>query len=298
MQKFKNKMLIQKGFTLVELLVCLFLSVLIIALLCQTILANNRLYKGDIVRTNLNQDLKSAMVILSSTIKEAGENLAGTFPAVELKKDEETGFSDLTIRRNVLDEVLKLCEPISSGSSVNNLKFALAGTTSGCIYSDNTHNFNSWKEYRQKNNGEVYPFIYDLAENRGEFFPYVDEEDSGTEYSLLTGGTIFSNDYTVGAASMYMIEEWRFTFEDGFLVLTQNGLSDEKQKIIGNVNKFIVKIEKSDGDIVDTFSPDDDDMWSDISAINITLGNEENFMKEKIEKILSASFYPRNILSH
>ena len=63
MQKFKNKMLIQKGFTLVELLVCLFLSVLIIALLCQTILANNRLYKGDIVRTNLNQDLKSAMVI-------------------------------------------------------------------------------------------------------------------------------------------------------------------------------------------------------------------------------------------
>ena len=61
MQKFKNKMLIQKGFTLVELLVCLFLSVLIIALLCQTILANNRLYKGDIVRTNLNQDLKSAM---------------------------------------------------------------------------------------------------------------------------------------------------------------------------------------------------------------------------------------------
>ena len=102
MQKFKNKMLIQKGFTLVELLVCLFLSVLIIALLCQTILANNRLYKGDIVRTNLNQDLKSAMVILSSTIKEAGENLAGTFPAVELKKDEETGFSEpVDFRANI-----------------------------------------------------------------------------------------------------------------------------------------------------------------------------------------------------
>ena len=298
MQKLNNKLFSQRGFTLVELLVCLFLSVLIIALLCQTILANNRLYKADIVRTNLNQDLRSAMVILSSSVKEAGENLAGSFPAVELTKNEETGFSDLTIRRNVLDEVLKLCEPISSGDSVNNLKFALAGTTSGCIYSDNTHNFNAWKTYRTKNNGKVYPFIYDLEENSGEFFPYINEEDTGSEYGILTGGASFSNDYTVGAASIYMLEEWRFSFEDGFLILTQNGLSDEKQKIIGNVNKFIVQIEKSNGDIVDTFLPENNDMWSEISSINITLGNEEDFMKDKIEKTLSASFYPRNILSH
>ena len=298
MQKPNNKIFMQKGFTLVELLVCLFLSVLIIALLCQTILANNRLYKGDIVRTNLNQELRSAMVIFSSSVKEAGENLAGSFPAVELTKNEETGFSDLIIRRNVLDEVLKLCEPISSGDSVSNLKFALAGTTSGCIYSDNTHNFNAWKTYRVKNSGAVYPFIYDLEENSGEFFPYVNEEDTGAEYSLLTGGTTFSNNYTVGAASIYMLEEWRFSFEDGFLVLTQNGLVDEKQKIIGNVKTFIVQIEKSDGDIVDTFLPENNDMWSEISSINITLGNEVDFMKDKVEKTLSASFYPRNILSH
>lgn len=298
MKKLHRSIKNQKGFTLVELLVCLFLSVLIIALLCQTILVNNKLYKIDIVRTNLNQDLKNALTILSANIKEAGENLPGSFPAIELRQNEETGFSDLIIRRNVLDEILKLCEPIDSSSSISELMFATAGTTSGCVYSDNTYNFNAWKSYREKNKDTIYPFVYDLENNDGEFFPYIDENDTGTTYSLVTGGVTFSKDYSVGSAAMYMIEQWRFTVEDGFLVLIENGNDDNPKKIINNVDKFVVKIKTKDGDLLDTFLPENDDMWSNISSINITIGNKETFMKEDIEKSLTGEYYPRNILSH
>lgn len=294
--KIKHKS--QKAFTLVELLVCAFLSILIIALLCQTVLVNNRLYKTDIIRTNLNQDLRSAMTILSSSIKEAGENLASSFPAVELTKDEEQGTSRLIIRRNVLEDVLKLCAPINSGETVSRLAFALEGTTSGCIYSDNTYNYTSWKNYRKNNQNIVYPFLYNLEDSEGEFFPYVNEEDTGTEYYLLTNGHKFIHNYSNIASAIYMIEEWEFFVQDGFLGLVENANTDNAKKIINNVSKFDVQIETSDGEIVDTFLPENDDMWSNIKSINVSIENKETFLKEDVKKSLSASFYPRNILSH
>ncbi|MGI6681458.1 MAG: PilW family protein [Bdellovibrionota bacterium] len=296
MRKIKN--LNQKGFTLVELLVCLFLSMLIVALLCQTIIVNNNLYSADIVRTSLNQDLKNAMAIISADVKEAGENLAKNFPAVELRQDATLGTSILTIRRNMLDEILKVCEPIAKGSTVSEIKFSLAGTTSGCIYSDNIYNFDVWKQYRLQHGNIAYPFIYDMAENKGEFFTYKGESDTSAEHSLIVNSFSASNDYNVGASAMYMVEEWQFFLQDGFLVLIENGQTHNPKKIINNVKKFLVNIETEDGVVHDTFLPESGDMWSDIATIHITIGNEKSFMKKMVEKELSASFYPRNILSH
>ncbi len=293
----KIKLNNQKAFTIMELLVCSFLSLLIIGLLLQTVLANKKLYKMDIVRTSMIQNLKTAMEIMGTTIRVAGENLPATFPSVELIQDEN-GFSELIVRRNLLDEILKVCEPIVAGDSTNNIFFATSGTTSGCIYSDNTYNYNAWKSHRQEMGGTVFPYIYDPDTSVGEFFKYKSETNDGSSYSLVTGNQIFSNSYQVGSSAMYMVEEWRFFIKDGFLILVENNQDATENKIINKVNKFNISIKLDDDTTKDTFLPENNDEWTDIKSIEIELGVEDKFLNETLEKVLKGSFYPRNILSN
>ncbi len=286
----------QHAFTIIELLVCSFISLLITGLLLQTVLANQKLYKLDIVRTSMEQNLKTAMEIIGATVREAGENLPPTFPSVELIQDKN-GFSEIIVRRNLLDEILKVCEPIVAGNLTNNIFFAIAGTISGCIYNDNTYNYNAWKQYREDQNGNVFPYIYDPDTSVGEFFSYKSETDGGSSYALVTNNKIFSNSYQVGSSAIYMVEEWRFFIKDGFLVLVENGQVEEK-KIINNVSQFKISIDMNDETTKDSFLPENNDMWIDIDSIDIKLAVKDKFLDKSFEKTLEGNFYPRNILSN
>src|SRR5690606_6020349 len=68
-----------KGFTLVELLVTSFLGLIMLALTLSATTSNRRLYKYDLVRTRINQNMRSALDIMGIDVRQAGENLFSTF---------------------------------------------------------------------------------------------------------------------------------------------------------------------------------------------------------------------------
>ena len=157
------------GFTLLELLVTTVLGLLLIALILGTITANRRLYKEDIVRTKVNQNLRGAMDIIGSDIRLAGENLGPTFPAIQLTNGTAGGPDTLILRRNLLPEVLQVCVALTAGSTAK-LQFAIPGTTAGCIYSGETTAYNSWRSYRLANQNSVDSFVWNVCAKIGEFF--------------------------------------------------------------------------------------------------------------------------------
>ena len=155
------------------------------------------------------------MDFISINIRQAGENFTGNFPAIELANGASGASDQLTIRRNLLDEVLKLCSPISAGSTDSQLYFAYPGTEEGCGGSDNTHNFTEWQTYRLANSGlATNAYIFNRSTGNGEFFTYTNEGGSGDSlYIETTASGAWSYDYPVGPTAIYLIEEWKFELQ-------------------------------------------------------------------------------------
>src|SRR5690606_49337 len=90
------------GFTLLEVLVSMSLTGILMAMVIGSVLLFQGGYATDVVRTRVNSNLRSAMDILSMNIRQAGENLQASFPAV-IVEDGEGGAPDvLRVRRSLI----------------------------------------------------------------------------------------------------------------------------------------------------------------------------------------------------
>lgn len=291
------------GFTVLELLVASTIGMIIMALALGSMLANRQVYHYDLVRTRLNQNLRGALDLVAANAREAGESVPGTFAAVEIV-DGGAASDELILRRNLLDEVLKVCVDISAGSGTTQIVFANNSSTPGCTYADNTHNFNTWQEHRTSKGGNVRAYIYDTVTKQGEFFNYVTETDSGSSYSITRSAGSWANDYTVGAASVYMLEEWHFkvedfALEDDLLQVIENEDTDNPMNVLSAVIDFFVTAQMMDGTVKSSFNPAAGDQWTEIKALEVTLRGEDKTIKgETIESTVSSRFFPRNILSN
>lgn len=290
-----------KGFTLVELLVAMMLGAIMTAMSLAAILSNRRLYQHDLVKTRLNQDLRSAMDLLGTNIREAGENLAQTFPSVEII-DGVGNPDELVLRRSLMDEVLKLCQPISTGSCSSQIYFAYSTTEPGCSYTDQEHNYNTWHDYRVANGGSIKVYIYDPSTQLGEFFDYSGEASTSSTRLIERSGGSWANSYTVGQTGVYIIEEWRFKIGQDPMMLqnsfqvVENAQDSNPMTIIFSATDFQISAHLSDGSEVTSFAPSDD--WTNINALEVTITGEESTMGETIRKSYTSRFFPRNILSH
>ena len=150
-----------RGFTLVELLVANLLGVIVVGMTISVVLQNRDLYQHDITRTRLNQNLRSALDVIGINAREAGENLPAGFPAVEVIDGPP---DELILRRNLIDEVLKLCQPITAGSGPGPAYFSAVGSEPGCSYADQTANYDAWRQERLDRGGVVSAYIYDPVE--------------------------------------------------------------------------------------------------------------------------------------
>lgn len=289
----------QKGFTLVELMVSALMGLVVVGMATSSIIANRELLYFDFARTRVNQNLRGAMDIISANAKEAGENLPESFPAVEVI--DGGGSSDiLVLRRNLLDEVLKVCQSLSPASD-NRIYFATAGTEPGCSYVDNQHNFDAWQSYRTDAGGSVQAYVYSFATNSGEFFDYSTEVDTGSGYYIEKSSGAWSGDYVVGSSSVYIIEEWRFElsptagYED-MIQIVENQDFANPMYVTFDISSFNVDVEMADGTVVGSMNPGDE--WTEIKAIEVTIGGIGRYKSKNIESELTGRFYPRNILSH
>ena len=287
----------QKGFTILELLVSSFLGLMMTGIFIGLMQTNRNVLAADIARTTLNQSLRGALDVIGADIRVGGENLSSVFPAIELENGESGSSDVLTVRRNLLDEILPVCVQINSGSAVNNVYFAIAGTAPGCVYSGHTHNFQAWQNYRMAQNGQkTKAYIYNTSTKEGEFFEYAGEIDSGDEYALVKTSGAWQNTYPVGSSAIYIIEEWQYSLEGENLQLIENQDQENAFNVSFSINDFQVQIVMQDGSLRDEFNAGDD--WTEIASIRTTLAGSENNRGELINRSLSATFFPRNVLSN
>ena len=96
-----------EGVTLVELLLAITIGTFILTVILTITLANRNLYNADETRTQVNQNLRSAMAIVGNDVRIAGERLSPRtnvgLPAVEV-----VGGTQLIMRRNLLDDTLSM----------------------------------------------------------------------------------------------------------------------------------------------------------------------------------------------
>lgn len=287
-----------RGFTIIELMVVFLLGSIILAMSVQLATSSQRSYRNDLVRTRLNQNLRSALDLVGIDVREAGENLTSIFPAVEIINGADGAPDQLVLRRNTLDEVLNICVALNNGNSGNQVQFALAGSIApGCIYDNQTNSFTSWQAHRIAQGGTVKAFVYNSTSRTGQFVDYVGETDSGTEYFInLDPAVTWSADYQVGASAVYMIEEWRYSLNADYLQLAVDGDNANPFNIAFGISNMQIRALLQDGTIAEQFLPADN--WTALRAVEVTLSGIDAGWNQEIEREVRGEFLPRNILSN
>ncbi|MCC6220932.1 MAG: prepilin-type N-terminal cleavage/methylation domain-containing protein [Deltaproteobacteria bacterium] len=291
-----------KGFTLVELLVSTALGLLITGSIISVTMSSRNLYQYDIIRTRLNQELRSSLDVLGANVREAGENLSSTFDAIVLTNGTGINNSDeLVLRRNLKDEVLKVCQPIAAASSTTSIYFADSSATAGCAYTDNTYAYSVWQTYRNEQDGVVRAFIYNQSTRQGEFFNYISETDTGTELIIQKSAGAWQYDYPVESSAVYLLEEWHFSLQehdlgDNYLEVIENGDDANPLNIMYGLANFQVRAVMADGTVKNEL--DIADRWTDLQALDITVSAEDSWKDRNINKTITSRFFPRNVLSN
>jgi len=283
-----------RGFTVLELLVASMLGSLIVGLAISATMSNRGTLIDDISRVKLNQNLRSALDVVGMTVREAGENLAANFPAIIINNDGTN--SRLTLRRNLLDEVLKVCAPIDSGTSNSEVYFAVTSSISGCGYSDQLHNAQSWQNHLEQRGGATLAYIYNASTFQGEFFTYNTVVDTGTQRYIQRSGGSWANDYNTSSSAVYILEEWQFQVVNDMLQIIEDGNSGNPLNVVDGIESFQVKALLEDTSEVVVFGSGQS--WPTIRTLEISVSGIETTPKTTFEATLSGQFFPRNILSH
>jgi prepilin-type N-terminal cleavage/methylation domain-containing protein len=279
-----------KGFTLVEMLVASALGLVLSAMLIASTQASRGLFRHDAKRIRLNEDLRGTLELIGSQIRLAGEGLGGRFPAL-LVENGGTSSDELIIRRKIFNEVLKVCEPVSSGSNAP-LVFADSSLgIAGCGFGDNILKYTAWSTKRA--GGTLQAYVYD-GTSGGQFFPYTSETNNGSRLAVSTGAN-WTRDYPVNSG-VYLIEQWRFFVEEGVVKLEINEDSDTVMNVADSIENFqVVGIEDTGAELLDIAVGVD---WSKLKAVKVILTAADTSGKSEIDRTMSSQFFPRNVLSN
>lgn len=294
------------GLTIVELLVASFISLLIVGMSIGLTLSTRQLYFYDSTRIELSQNLRGAIDLVGIDIREGGERLNGSFPAVVINDNVGgTGVDELILRRNLLDEVLVVCRNVAAGSSATEIYLNLTGSTNAaCTFGAQASNIAKWTTYRGTHGegGVLKAYIFDQTTKLGEFFDYNNEVNNGTDVYLQNAGHTFTNSYTGGAAAVYIIEEQKYGVSDDLLKLVVDDDTANPFNVVFGLTDFEVIARMQDGTTKNAFAITDD--WSTIESVQVTLEGtlpitgKAGTLGQELEKSVSARFFPRNILSN
>jgi len=280
----------------------------VVSLSLSATLSGKRMLRYDYVRTRMNQNLRSGIDMTGIDIRIAGENLTSTFPVFELLDGPSGAADQFIVRRNLLGEILTLCDTITAGGSAGQIIFAQGdGTMSsgiqepGCIYNDpgQTQNYNSWSAFRVTD-GETSKsaYIYDSSTGNGEFFTYSGEGDSGNSLYLTRSAGTWVNTYNEVSSQIIMLEEHRYRLIDGVLQVIVNQDFATPRNIVGDITDFQVTLVMNDGTQLTAYDSTSAYEWTNLDEVQVTLSGSETTQKRLLEKQLTSSFFPRNILSH
>jgi type IV pilus assembly protein PilW len=278
---------------------------IVLSLALSAVLYNRKLYLEDQARINVNQNLRAAMDLVGTDIKQAGERISDSaFPVLGV-----TGSSQLVVRRRLDLPILPVCRAIVSGSN-DSVFSAQSGVTppQGCNPIPDTDfdgwpdNLGAWRNYRcsrdnvagcQGNTQErVRAYIYDGNGNI-ELFTYTGENSTTFEIQKVTN--TWARAYTT-TSSLYILEERTFSLSGNVLQLVIDG--NPTQRLVNQLSAFQVRVVKGDGTDIGTF-PEVGTSWNQIKSISVTVTAQQANQGSARVRNLTASgqFFPRNVLS-
>ncbi len=302
------------GFTLVELLVVLVVSILVITASINVTITLNRAFRIDRTRTRMNQDLRAASDLISADVRTAGSYLSdrilsdGGLQSVIVRNGNE-----LEIRRSLVSTTLPVCQRINDGSNAGTVFISddddppvrpeCAEGSRDRDGDGQEDDFAEWVDYRNDTDENpdqtVAVYIWPSTNGNGEFFIY-DAEDNTDQHIGRAGGN-WQRTYdpsSTPAPDLYILEMRRYQLTDGVLEIVLNGDEDNPSRIVNNIVDFQVRAILNDGTVVDSFGEGPDDSFADIASIEIDIQAAEQVTPQVlVERQLNNRFFPRNILN-
>ena len=289
--------------TVIELLVASSLSLILVGMTISAAVSNRGAYSHDIARTRLNQNLRGALDLLGSEMRQAGERLPPGFPAVEVTNNVSANSDQLIIRRNLLDEVLTVCTDITVSSGDN---IMLSSTTTGrppaCNYGSQLVNFNAWHSYRlTQDNSRVKAYIYDFTTQFGQWVTISSDTNNGTSMYLTKMSGAWAHPYTAGNTALYVLREWAFDLsttagQTDVLRIIQDQDTANPMRVAFGVDTFRVVARMQSGTNLETLTVTDG--WTNLRAIQVTIAGSDSYKGRPISTTLTGDLFPRNILSN
>jgi len=286
------------------LLVAFTVALIIVGSAMSIALSSREMLTIDEGRTRLNQNLRGTVDLLGIDIRQAGERLPGDFPALEIVNGAAGAPDILILRRNLLDEVLPLCQDLEQ-ATVDEEIFVADGDPDppqGCspVADDDGDGFpdnvDVWRDYRLVNGGLVPVYLYNPVSQLGEWFQF--DDDGSSNLQLHKGNDDpWQADYEVDQQGrLYMLEQRAYAFDNGVLAYTLNQDADNPVRISANLIDFQVRALLADGSTVDSLDASDE--WTDLRAVEITIQARVGVGDKSMTREITTRFFPRNILSN
>ena len=296
----KSRVRGDRGTTLAELMVAISLSAIIASMVVSISLANRNVYQKDLSRTKVNEDLRSALNIIGSEIRQAGERFPASFPAILITNGSASNPDELTLRRNLLNQVIVGCDTRSAGTSYSSANLSRASaTTAVCTSPNQAANYTAWYNYAHPLPTQQYIYIFNQTTRNGEFLRLltsVGGTTSGVQYISFTPKS-YSYAYTAEYTSIYMINQWRVRLLNGVLQIITNEDLSAIQNVVDGVTAFQVEALMQDGTTKTSLVNADN--WSLIQAIRLSITGTENMPGgKKTVRTVTSDYFPRNILSN
>jgi len=297
------------GFTIVELLLAAGIAVVVLGLALGLVITNRKVYDLDRARTALNQNLRSSLDLIGADVRQAGESLGVDFPAIEIV--DRGDADELVLRRNLLDEVLPVCMPVSGNQNDVFINSPGASGHGGpaCTKVDGNGNgwddrHEAWRSYRCEQDGvpgcqdnsreRVRAFIYDPSSGQGEWFDYV--ADDMSQFKIHKDPSPpWSRSYPQNSR-LYLLEERRYRLVGDVIELVKNGDVQNPQSLVDRIDKFRVRARMTDGSWKDELGAGDD--WTAIASVEIKVTGSVALRGRALERTLEGKFLPRNVLSY
>lgn len=293
----------QDGFTLVELLVAMVVASIVLAGALTITLSSREIYEADQGRTDVNQNLRSALDLVGIDLRQAGQRLPADFPALEIIDGADGSPDTLIVRRNLLGTVLPVCEQIDAGSTSDEVRVVDSGTTppQGCdpVPDDNgdgwPDNIEAWRDHRDAQGGSILAYVFNPVSKQGEFFLYDGEGATDDHFNRGDGGA-WQNTYLVSEmCRVYLLEERTFGLDQDVLRYVTPEDPANPINLVDHMLDVQINAVLADGSIQSSFSAAD--AWDNLRAIEVTVSGETRVRQQSVTRTLSARYFPRNVLS-
>ncbi len=286
----------QAGFTLLELIVATgLLATMMTGVVAYVVHLQNSFFE-DVVRTRINSNLRSASDIISMNIRQSGEYLYTSFPAILISQGDTVTSDSITLRRAIISEILTVCVATTVGATTVAVSSS-AIINSECVGTNVVNLYNAFNAERIAQGGSIRAYIYDRVAKVGEFVNFTNGTTALGDYSLTVSPV--SRVYPILASNVYIIEEYRFNVDlaSSVLRLYRDGMDAQPESVAFGVTGFDISARVGDGSTIETLTSNGAYTWKDTRSIKVILTGSENRKTRTFSTSITGEYFPRNILS-